>query len=104
MTDGLEHEIQALRRALRDVLALSALPSVWTGYTTAQIANNLADVLMRSTGCDAIYLTLRSQAALDVLRVRDERDAELPRYLAEVAGAPPRSERSVCATEGGELC
>jgi signal transduction histidine kinase len=99
-----EHEIQTLRRALRDVLALSALPSVWTGYTTGQIANNLADVLMRSAGCDAILLTLRSQVALDVLRVRDESDAELLRYLAEVAAAAPRSERSVCATEGGELC
>jgi signal transduction histidine kinase len=104
MTNDPEREIQELRRALRDVLALSALPSVWTGYTTGQIANNLADVLMRSAGCDAILLTLRSQVALDVLRVRDENDAELPRYLAEVAAAPPHSERSVCATDGGELC
>ncbi len=104
MTNDPEQEIQALRRALRDVLALSALPSVWTGYTTGQIANNLADVLMRSADCDAILLTLRSQVAVDVLRVRDEGDAELPRYLAEVAAAPPRNERSVCAVTGGELC
>jgi signal transduction histidine kinase len=104
MTGDPELEIQALRRALRDVLALSALPSVWAGYTTEQIANNLVDVLMRSVGCDAIHLTLRSQVAVDVLRVRDGSDTELPRYLAEVAAAPPRNERSICSTDRGELC
>jgi signal transduction histidine kinase/ActR/RegA family two-component response regulator len=103
MSNELELEIQTLRRALRDVLSLSALPTVWAGYTTEQIANNLVDVLMRAVGCDAIHLTLRSQVAVDVLRVRDGRDAELPRYLAELAAAPARNERTICPTAGGEL-
>ena len=104
MIDDLEREIQTLRRALRDVLAVSALPSVWTGYTTEQIANNLVDVLMRSVGCDGIHLSLRSQVAVDVVRLRDGSDGEVQRYLAEVAAAAPNSERSICSTDRGELC
>jgi signal transduction histidine kinase/ActR/RegA family two-component response regulator len=104
MSQDLENEIQTLRRALRDVLALSALPTVWTGYTTAQIANNLADVLMRSVGCDGIYLTLRSQLTVDVLRLRDESDTGLPPLLQEIAAAPPTNDVALCSSDRGQFC
>jgi signal transduction histidine kinase/ActR/RegA family two-component response regulator len=104
MPQDSEDEVQTLRRALRDVLALSALPSVWAGYTTPQIANNLADVLMRSVGCDAIYLTLRSQLTVDVLRLRDERDVDLQRLLEETAAAPRTNDVAICSSARGEFC
>ncbi|MEA2491497.1 MAG: hypothetical protein QOH21_3289, partial [Acidobacteriota bacterium] len=92
MQEAATRETQTLRRALRDVLALSAMPSVWSGYDTAQIANNLADVLMRLLACDAVYLTLRSQHAEDVLRMREPADGELEHCLRELAAGPLRTE------------
>ena len=86
-------EIQLLRRALRDVLALSALPSVWSGFnSTSQIATNLADVLFRALGCDAIFLTLRSGPDVEVVRERDGHDPELVAFLRELTHAPLRTD------------
>jgi hypothetical protein len=36
------------------------LPSVWTGYDTAQICNDLADVVLRTSNADAVLLTARA--------------------------------------------
>jgi signal transduction histidine kinase/CheY-like chemotaxis protein len=51
-------EAQRLRRCLADVIALSALPSVWAGASSEQIAESLADVLLRTLGLDCTYVTL----------------------------------------------
>src|SRR5687768_1961199 len=103
MSNDLERENQTLRRALSDVLSVSALPTVWSGYTTEQIARNLADVLIRALGCDAISVTLGSPQPGDVLRLADENDAELAARLREIAAAPLASDVSVHKSDGVDL-
>src|SRR5262249_47357064 len=51
-------EPRALRRTLRDLVALSALPAVWAGYRPLQVAEGLADVLLRALRLDLVYLRL----------------------------------------------
>jgi hypothetical protein len=47
-------ETSGLRRLLRDLVGLSALPPVWVGYGSAQIAESLADVLLRTLHLDLL--------------------------------------------------
>ena len=54
-------ETQALRRTMRDLVALSALPAVWVGYQPRQVAEGLADVLLATLRLDLVYLRLPGQ-------------------------------------------
>ena len=45
-----------LRRCIRDLVALSALPAVWVGYDSSRIAESLADVLLGMLRLDFIYV------------------------------------------------
>jgi PAS domain S-box-containing protein len=53
---------EGLRRCLRDLVALSARPTVWTGYAPRRIADDLAEVLLGALGVDFVYVRLRSRA------------------------------------------
>src|SRR5438067_1659901 len=48
---------------MRDLVALSALPAVWAGYQPRQVAEGLADVLLKTLRLDLVYLRLRGQTA-----------------------------------------
>jgi hypothetical protein len=56
-------ETRSLRRTMRDLVALSALPAVWAGYQPRQVAEGLADVLLKTLRLDLVYLRLRGQTA-----------------------------------------
>jgi hypothetical protein len=45
-------ETLTLRRTMRDLVALSALPAVWTGYRPLQVAESLTDVLLSTLRLD----------------------------------------------------
>ena len=49
-------EVQQLRRGIRDLVALSALPAVWVGYDPRRIAESLADALLHMLHLDFVYL------------------------------------------------
>src|SRR6266542_2222185 len=51
----------AFRRAMRDLVALSALPAVWVGYQPRQVAEGLAEVLLSTLRLDLVYLRLPRQ-------------------------------------------
>ena len=55
-------ETQTLRRTMRDLVALSALPAVWAGYQPRQVAEGLAEVLLSTLRLDLVSLRLRGQA------------------------------------------
>src|SRR5947209_5817145 len=55
-------ESRTLRRTMRDLVALSALPAVWAGYRPLQVAEGLADVLLRALRLDLVYIRLPGQA------------------------------------------
>ena len=54
-------EARSLRRTMRDLVALSALPAVWAGYQPRQVAEGLADVLLSTLRLDLVYLRLPGQ-------------------------------------------
>src|SRR3954464_7230265 len=59
--DSVPGETRTLRRTMRDLVALSALPAVWAGYPPLQIAEGLADVLLSTLRLDLVYLRLPGQ-------------------------------------------
>src|SRR5439155_26568402 len=61
--EAVSDETRTLRRTMRDLVALSALPAVWAGYRPLQVAEGLADVLLSTLGLDLVYLRLPGQAA-----------------------------------------
>jgi transcriptional regulator with GAF, ATPase, and Fis domain len=46
------------RSAFGEVVALVALPAVWSGYRLPQIVDDVADVLLRTLELDFVYVTL----------------------------------------------
>ncbi|HXA15770.1 MAG TPA: sigma-54 dependent transcriptional regulator [Thermoanaerobaculia bacterium] len=46
------------RRVFGEVVALTALPAVWSGYRLPQIVDDVADVLLRILDLDFVYVTL----------------------------------------------
>jgi transcriptional regulator with GAF, ATPase, and Fis domain len=55
MTDG---DGKKIRRALGDVVALTSLPAVWSGYHLRQIVDDVAEVLLRVDDLEFVYVTL----------------------------------------------
>ena len=55
-------EVAELRRALGEIVALSALPAVWGGYRLPQIVDDVAEVLLRAINPDFVYVTLIDNA------------------------------------------
>ena len=51
-----------LRRCVRDLVALTALPAVWVGYRPLKMAENLADALLTMLRLDFVYVHLTPAA------------------------------------------
>src|SRR3954453_21544713 len=59
--DSIPGETRTLRRTMRDLVALSALPAVWAGYQPRQVAEGLADALLSTLRLALVYLRLPGQ-------------------------------------------
>src|SRR6267143_2408325 len=71
MPMGSEGDALRLRRALRDLVALSAVPAAWVGREPAAIAAGLADVLVNSLPLDFAFVRLcdpNGDAAVEITR------------------------------------
>jgi hypothetical protein len=55
-------DVQQLRRGLRDLAALSALPVVWTESDPRRIAESLADALLHMLHLELVYILVRDRA------------------------------------------
>jgi PAS domain S-box-containing protein len=75
-----------LRRSLRDVVALTMLPTVWAAYEPRQICADLVDVIARMIDADGVYLTASTADCGEILRLKREGDGETERAL-RAAGA-----------------
>ncbi len=62
-------ENRYLRRSMRDLVALSTLPAVWTGLSPDGIARSLADVLLNTLSLDLIYVRLKGLTGGGVVEV-----------------------------------
>jgi two-component system sensor histidine kinase/response regulator len=68
-------ETRTLRRTMRDLVALSALPAVWAGYRPLQVAESLAAVLLSTLHLDLVYIRLpghRQGQGIEVARTAGE--------------------------------
>src|SRR5436305_13082030 len=77
-------EVRRLRRTMRDLVALSTLPAVWTGLGPEGIARSLADVLRDTLSLDLIYVRLAGlsgEREVEVVRSRRQTD---PRHIEAV--------------------
>ena len=55
-------DVHQLRRGLRDLAALSALPVVWTESDPRRIAESLADALLHMLHLELVYILVRDRA------------------------------------------
>ena len=62
-------ENRRIRRTLRDLVALSALPAVWVGLDPERIARGLADVLLATLSLDAVYIRFGDHTQRDFVEV-----------------------------------
>src|SRR5258707_1365663 len=61
-TEASPFDVQQLRRGLRDLAALSALPIVWTESDPRRIAESLADALLHMLHLELVYILGRDRA------------------------------------------
>ena len=85
-------ENRRLRRTMRDLVALSTLPAVWTGLAPDGIARSLADVLLNTLSLDFIYVRLTARAgeeAVEVVRSKRSPAAHVGPVRATMTPPPP---------------
>lgn len=94
-----KHELQKIRRTMRDMVALSALPAVWGALPLEGIAVSLAKVLLQSLHLDLIYIRLAGPEGGSLLDlVRSKHDSAVDVEAARRAFAPVLSGASQVAT------
>ena len=75
-------EIVALRTVLRDLVALSAIPTAWVGREPAAVAAGLAEALASLLRLDFVFVRLRvPSAAAEVDAVRGKAPDTFPEWL-----------------------
>ncbi|HEV7920340.1 MAG TPA: ATP-binding protein [Thermoanaerobaculia bacterium] len=90
-----------LRRSLRDVVALTMLPTVWAGYEPGQICADLVDVVARMIDADGVYLTSPANQAAEIVRLKREGDHETERCLRAAAAEEATGNVQTVAGFGG---
>jgi signal transduction histidine kinase len=84
-----------LRRTLRDLVALAMLPATWLKQDAGQIAESVAEVLVRMLGLEFAHVALRWQdrppvdVARTAERVGPDRSAAIGEALASALRDPP---------------
>ena len=71
MTMDLDADVVPLRRVLRDLVALSAIPAVWVGKEPSAIAAELAELVATSLYLDFVFVRFRDpngNAAVEITR------------------------------------
>jgi hypothetical protein len=60
--ESISGEITRLRRCVRDLVALSALPRVWIDKTPSEVVEGIVDMLRRVLHSDLVYIRLQGLA------------------------------------------
>jgi hypothetical protein len=83
--------MSSLRRTMLDLVALSALPAIWTGYSSERIAEGLADVMLKTLSLELIYVAFTRRGATavtEVARCSEVRDSAENREKVDQALRP----------------
>ena len=92
-------DLAQLRRSLRDLVALTMLPTVWAGYAPGQICTDLVDVLARMVDADGILLNAPANECAELLRLKRAGDLETERSM-RTATASPWNVQTVTTADG----
>jgi len=79
-----DSEQSQLRRCIRDLVALSAIPAVWTGQRPIDIAESLADLLLSILRLEVVYVRLNvatESTAIEAVRGRSSDAARRAREI-----------------------
>ncbi|HEY9420860.1 MAG TPA: ATP-binding protein [Thermoanaerobaculia bacterium] len=79
-----ESEQAQLRRCIRDLVALSAIPAVWTGQKPADIAESLADLLLSILRIEVVYVRLSLATESDPVEAARGRLPDVARRAREI--------------------
>src|SRR5262245_29259971 len=74
-------DIKSLQGCITDLLSVLALPTLWSGHASAQIADTLLDVLVRLLHLDFAYIRLRDEtdgAPIELVRMAQPRCPAAP--------------------------
>ena len=93
-------DLAALRRSLRDVVALTMLPTVWAAYDPGQICADLVDVITRMIDVEGVFLSAPSNDCDEILRLKREGDGETERCLRAAAAQPASANVETVAGSG----
>src|SRR5258706_15429083 len=85
-TEASPFDVRQLRRGLRDLAALSALPVVWTESDPRRIAESLADALLRMLHLELVYILMRDRAYAFPVEVAHTARGPAPTAQAEEIG------------------
>ena len=72
-------DIKRLQGCITDLLSVLALPAIWSGHASSQIADTLLDVLLRLLRLDFAYVRLRDEtdgSPIELVRVAQQRCPE----------------------------
>ncbi len=61
--ERLQHELRHLKRALRDLVALSVMPAAWVGRSSRDIANGVLELLFSTLRLEAAYVCIDAIAS-----------------------------------------
>src|SRR5262245_57931311 len=87
-TDVRSADNQALRRYLRDLVSLTALPALWGGADRLHVAESLADGLVKVVSPDFVYVRLKGQRGGDTIEVvRTGQGPDAPERERAIIGA-----------------
>jgi PAS domain S-box-containing protein len=94
VSSNVVEENRRIRRAMRDLVALSTLPAIWVGLDRAGIARSLADALLNTLSLDLLYIRLGGRlpnSGIEVVRSKNRddgaHDEAIQQALAGVLGA-----------------
>jgi len=92
-----------LRRTLRDVVALTMLPTVWATYGPRQICADLVDVVARMVDADGVYLASPSNDCPELLWLKRGGDRETELCLRNAAAETSSGEVQTVTGVSGSI-
>jgi len=102
MTVDESAEVLRLRAAVRDLGALSSIPEVWVGKGPAEIAAELADVMIQSLQLDFAFVRLCDTGCPAAEVVRGDSWRDFPEWLQQrVAVSGPIARTEIVINAGG---
>jgi PAS domain S-box-containing protein len=81
-----DSEADGLRRTIRDLVAMSTLPAVWSRSGIGAIAESLAEVMVRTLGLELVYIRTPGNRPGEILQAASRKDRVLPASRVAVLG------------------